>query len=151
MNSPLLQLLVRWLVLALGVMLATKIVPGITCADGSTLFAVVVVLSFLNLILKPLLLLFTLPFIILTMGLGVLVINALLFLFVGEVVRGFQVGGFWSAVGGSLVVSVTSLLVNAFLRRGGPPRGGSPRPGPSPVSSPVARAPRPKPDDVIDI
>jgi len=151
MNSPLLQLLVRWLVLALGVMLATKIIPGITCADGSTLFAVVVLLSFLNLILKPLLLLFTLPFIILTMGLGVLVINALLFLLVGEVVRGFHVNGFWSAVGGSLVVSVTNMLVNAFLRRGGPPRGGSPRTGPVPGQSPAPRAPRPKPDDVIDI
>src|SRR6185295_14747548 len=59
MNSPLLQLLVRWLVLALGVMLATKIIPGIACADGATLIAVVLLLSFLNLILKPLLVLFT--------------------------------------------------------------------------------------------
>jgi putative membrane protein len=155
MNSPLLQLLARWLVLALGVTLATKIVPGISYADGATLFAVVVLLSFFNLILKPLLLLFTLPFIILTMGLGVLVINALLFLFVGEVVRGFQVDGFWSAVGGSLVVSVTNMLANAFLRGGTVRRASPPRPaptdGPASGAGPVARSPRPKPDDVIDI
>jgi len=60
MMSPLLQLFLRWLVIALGVTLATKIVPGITCSDGTTLLAVVVLLSFFNAILKPLLVLFTL-------------------------------------------------------------------------------------------
>src|SRR5688572_4458897 len=102
MHSPLMQLLVRWLVLALGVMLATKIVPGIKCDDGSTLIVVVVLLSFFNAILKPLLVLFTLPFILITMGLGIVVINALLFLLVGELVDGFLVDGFWAALGGSL-------------------------------------------------
>ena len=100
MNSPIKQLLVRWLVLALGVMLATKVVPGISCADGATLVAVVVLLSFFNLILKPLLVLFTLPFILITMGLGIVVINALLFLLVGRLVAGFHVAGFWPAVAG---------------------------------------------------
>ena len=145
MNSPLVQLLFRWVVLALGVMLATKIIPGIACADGTTLVAVVLLLSFLNLILKPLLVLFTLPFIILTMGLGVVVINALLFLFVGELVRGFHVDGFWSALGGALVVSVTNLLVSSFLRRAQ-----QPPPTPPPPSSPPGRGRR-KDDDVIDI
>lgn len=138
MNSPFMQLLVRWLVLALGVMLATKIVPNIRCDDGPTLIAVVLVLSFFNAILKPLLLLFTLPFILVTMGLGVLVINALLFLLVGEIVKGFEVGGFWSAFGGALVVSITNLVVSAFTRGGKRER----RP-------PAER--KPKADDVIDI
>lgn len=132
------QLLVRWLILALGVVLATKIVPGIACEDGATLVAVVLVLSFCNAILKPLLLLFTLPFIILTMGLGVVVINALLFLFVGRLVQGFHVAGFWSAVGGAVVVSVTNLLVSSLVR----PK--------KPVGRAVQPA-KPKPDDVIDI
>jgi putative membrane protein len=110
------QLLVRWLVLALGVMLATKIVPGIKCDNGSTLIVVVVLLSFFNAILKPLLVLFTLPFILITMGLGVVLINALLFLLVGELVSGFLVDGFWSALGGSLVVSVTNLIISAVTR-----------------------------------
>lgn len=114
------QLLVRWVVLALGVMLATKIVPGIVCSDGTTLLAVVVLLSFFNAILKPLLVLFALPFIIVTMGLGVVVINALLFLLVGRLVDGFSVAGFWSAVGGSLVVSITNLLVSSFVRSNKP-------------------------------
>ena len=101
-----------------------------------TLVAVVLLLSFFNAILKPLLVLFTLPFIIVTMGLGVVVINALLFLFVGEIVKGFHVAGFWSALGGSVVVSITNLLVSSLMRGG--------------KTKPPAPPPR-KPDDVIDI
>jgi putative membrane protein len=138
MNSPITQLFLRWLVLALGVMIATKIVPGITCDNGSTLIVVVLLLSFFNAILKPLLVLFTLPFILFTMGLGVVLINALLFLLVGELVNGFLVDGFWSAVGGSLVVSATNLLVSVVTRSGT-------RRAPSP------RDPKSKKDDVIDI
>src|SRR5215207_5645072 len=116
MNSPIAQLFVRWLVVALGVMIATKIVPGIKCDNGSTLIVVVLLLSFFNAILKPLLVLFTLPFILVTMGLGVVLINAVLFLLVGELVNGFLVDGFWSALGGSLVVSVTNLMVSVVTR-----------------------------------
>ena len=137
MNSPITQLLLRWLVLALGVMLATKIVPGIRCDNGQTLIIVVLLLSFFNAILKPLLVLFTLPFILFTMGLGVVVINALLFLLVGRLVNGFLVDGFWSAVGGSLVVSATNLIVSAVTRTGTRP--------------PMAPKDAKKSDDVIDI
>jgi len=138
MNSPFLQLLVRWLVTALGVTLATKLVNGITCDSTETLIVVVLLLSFCNAILKPLLVLFTLPFIIFTLGLGVVVINALLFLFVGRLVEGFHVAGFWPAVWGALVVSITNLLLSGFTR---PP----PPPG---ATTPAAKK---KPDDVIDI
>jgi putative membrane protein len=138
MNSPFAQLLVRWLVLALGVMLATKTVSGIRCDDGSTLAAVVLLLSFFNAILKPLLILFTLPFIVLTMGLGVLVINALLFLLVGRLVEGFHVDGFWPALGGAVVVALTSMLITA-VSRDARPGGRGPKAG------------KPKDDDAIDI
>ena len=134
-NSQFGQLLLRWAILALGVVLATKLVPGIRCDDGATLVAVVLLLSFFNAILKPLLVLFTLPFILLTLGLGVVVINALLFLLVGRLVDGFHVTSFLSAVGGALVVSITNLLVSAFVR-------GSRLP---------VRPAKKKPDDVIDI
>jgi len=138
MRSPLAQLLLRWAVLALGVALATKLVPGIRCDDGAALVAVVVLLSFCNAILKPLLLLFTLPFIVLTMGLGIIVINALLFLFVGRLVDGFHVASFWSAVGGALIVSVTNMVMSNLTKR--PPR--------PPTAPPPSREKR---DDVIDI
>jgi putative membrane protein len=118
--SPFGQLLVRWIVLALGVVIATHIVPGIHCSDTQALVVAVLLLSLFNALLKPVLLLFTLPFIILTMGVGILVINAILFLFVGRLVQGFTVDGFWSALGGSLVLSVTSIVMNGLLRSSAP-------------------------------
>ena len=137
MSSPIVQLLVRWLVLALGVALATKLVPGIRCDDGVTLVIVAILLSFFNSFLKPLLVLFTLPFILVTMGLGMVVINALLFLLAGRLVSGLFVSGFGSAVGGALVVSATHFVINRLARK---------KPGPpSPPGS------REKGDDVIDI
>ena len=139
--SSLTQLLLRWTILAVGVVLATKVIPGISCDDGASLVAVVLLLSFCNAILKPLLVLFTLPFILLTMGLGVIVINALLFLFVGRLVDGFHVQDFWSALGGALIVSITTLLLNAFTRRAAV----------KPTPSPRAPARKAKPDDAIDI
>ena len=139
-KHPFINLLVRWSVLALGVALAARIIPGISYRDGETLLVVVLLLSFFNAILKPLLLLFTLPFILLTLGVGVLVINALLFLWVGKLVKGFEVASFWSALGGALIVSVTNIVMNSLLRS----------------SERKALAPKPpkpptKPDDVIDI
>jgi|ERR1017187_2965252 putative membrane protein len=132
MNSPVAHLLVRWLVLALGVVIATRLVPGIHCSDAGALIAVVVLLSFFNAILRPILVLFTLPFIIVTMGLGIVVINAILFLFVGRLVDGFAVAGFWPAVGGSLVVSVTNFVVNVFMRSSIRRPGGAPKGPPGP-------------------
>jgi len=142
MNSALSQLFLRWAILALGVMLATKLGIGIRCDSGSTLMVVVVLLSFFNAILKPLMVLFTLPFILLTLGLGMVVINALLFLLVARLVDGFYVASFWSAVGGAIVVSITNLVLNLFTR--------GPR-GPSGGFGGSTRPKKEKPADVIDI
>jgi len=102
MNPRLVQLLVHWVVMALGVTLATKLVDGISCDSTATLIVVVLLLNFFNAIIKPVLVLFTLPFIVLTLGLGVVVINALLFMLVGRLVDGFHVAGFWPAVWGGV-------------------------------------------------
>ena len=148
MNPRLVQLLVHWVVMALGVTLATKLVDGISCDSTATLIVVVLLLSFFNAIIKPLLVLFTLPFIVLTLGLGVVVINALLFMFVGRLVDGFHVAGFWPAVWGALVVSVTNLILSGFTRKTAVPRKEAP-----PEEAPPVRAPRvkKKADDVIAI
>ena len=136
MNNAFVNLLVRWLILALGVVLSTKIVKGISYDTEATLAVVVLLLSFFNAVLKPLLLLFTLPFIVLSLGIGIWIINALLFYFVGRLVDGFHVASFGAALFGALIVSVTNLVMSRVLA---PPR---PPPGP----------PRPaKRDDVIDI
>ena len=141
MNNAFVNMLVRWLILALGVTLSTKLVPGISYDTGSTLAVVVVLLSFLNTVLKPLLLLFTLPFIVLSLGIGIWIINAILFYFVGRLVDGFHVATFGAALMGALIVSVTNLLLSRMLN---PPRPPGP-PGPS------GRAGRTRQDDVIDI
>ncbi len=124
----------RWIVLALGVALSARLVPGITYDSGATLLVVVVLLSVFNAILKPLLVFFALPFVMLTLGLGVWLINALLFLAVGELVKGFYVRDFWSALWGALIVSITNVVVSGLLGT---------RPG--------RRPPPSKSDDVIDI
>jgi putative membrane protein len=130
------NLLIRWTILAAGVALSAHIVPGITYDDGVTLMVVVALLSLFNAILKPLLVIFTLPFVVLSLGLGIWVINALLFLWVSHLVSGFKVDGFWAALWGSLIVSLTNMVLSSMLR----------------TRKVAARPPeRPKPDDVIDI
>lgn len=152
MNRAFLNLIIRWLVLALGVTLAEKIVPGIHCEDARTLMVVVVLLSFFNAVLRPLLVLFTLPFIVLTLGLGLVVINALLFLLVSRLVEGFHVDGFWAAFWGAIIVGITNLLLarNTGKPNGGAGgRGGNPSGGGGPVNEPVRKV-RGGPD-VIDV
>ena len=111
--------------------------PGITYDDGVTLLVVVVLLSLFNAILKPLLVIFTLPFVVLSLGLGVWLINALLFLAVSRLVAGFHVRDFWAALWGSLIVSLTNMVLSSLLRTRSAP--------------PVRPPPRPRSDDVIDI
>jgi len=114
---------VRMVVIALGVVIAAHTSNGISYhGPGSfgphgwgTLALVALALSLFNMVLKPLLVVFTLPFVILTFGLGLWVINALLFLLAGAVVPGFEVASFGSALWGSLVVSVVSLMVYLML------------------------------------
>lgn len=142
MNQPFFALLVRWSVLALGVTIATKIIPGIHYDTLGTLVVVVLLLSLFNAVLKPLLVLFSLPFIVLSLGLGVLLINALLFMLVGRLVQGFVVETFWSALGGALIVSLTNLVLSILI-------GKKPRPPGAGGGTPPAR--KAKPDDVIDI
>lgn len=139
MNHPFVNLLVRWMILALGVVLSATLVPGIGYSSGSTLAVVVLLLSLFNAVLKPLLVLFTLPFIMLSLGIGVWLINALLFYFVGKLVDGFQVAGFGSAMLGALIVSVTNLVLSRMLKTAAKPARG---PGPGGAA---------RKDDVIDI
>ena len=134
-RHPWLNLLMRWAILAVGVALSAVIVPGITYDNGVTLLVVVALLSLFNAILKPLLVIFTLPFVVLSLGLGIWFINALLFLAVSKLVTGFYVHDFWSALWGALIVSLTNFLLSGLLR----------------AKVVVRTAPKPKTDDVIDI
>ena len=114
-RQPVLRLLQSWLLLAVGVLMGAAIVPGIAYDTVGTLVLVVVLLSLLNAVLKPLLVLFALPFIVLTMGFGILLINAVLLLLAGQLVPGFDVSGFGSAFLGGLVISLVGLLINVLM------------------------------------
>ncbi len=109
------HLLTKWLLAALAVMLAAYLVPGIMVASFYTALIVAVLLAVVNVIIKPILILLTLPLTILTLGLFTFVINALLFWFVGSVVKGFSVDGFIAAFLGALLVSIVSFIGNKIL------------------------------------
>jgi putative membrane protein len=81
---------------------------------GSALIAALV-LGLVNMLVKPVLVLLTLPITIVTLGLFLIVINALLFWFVGSVLKGFQVNGFWWAVGGAILYSIISGLLTKLI------------------------------------
>jgi putative membrane protein len=104
-----------WLLVALGVLIASHIFAGIRYADTSALVVAVLLLSLCNVFLKPVLMIFALPFIILSFGLGIWMINALLFLLVGNLVDGFAVDSFGYALAGAFVVSMTGFAANLFF------------------------------------
>ena len=105
-------------ILFLGVLAATWLLEPIQVESTTTLLLVALVLALLNMVIKPLLVLFTLPFVIFTMGLGILLINAVLLYMVGQLVPGFVVPTFGIAFLGSLIISVISLVVNMFFTPG---------------------------------
>ena len=105
------MLLLNWLVAAIAVLITSYVLPGVHVAGLVAALVVVVILGLINAVIKPLLILLTLPVNILTMGLFTLVINALLVLLASAIVPGFQVDGFWWAV----LFSVLLTLVNGFF------------------------------------
>ena len=105
-------LITRWILFALAIMLTAWIIPGISISSFISALFVVVIMALINLIVKPILLFVTLPINFLTLGLFTLVINALLFMLAGYLAPGFTVNGFWSALFGSIVLSLISYAIN---------------------------------------
>jgi len=104
------------LVNGLAIFIASQLLTGIHVQNFITALLVALVLGIVNILIKPLLVLLTLPLTILTFGLFSFVINALLVLLVSHLVRGFGVDGFWWALIFSLVISVISSFLNNLLR-----------------------------------
>jgi putative membrane protein len=103
---------VRIFITGVAVFLAVAIVPGIEADSFGAGLAAVLVLTFLNLLLRPILFVLTLPLILLSLGLFLVVLNALLLELTAYLVKGFTVSGFWPAVGGALVISIAVNLLN---------------------------------------
>lgn len=103
-------MILRFLLNGLAVVLTAYILPGVRVEDYWTALIVALVLSIVNLIVKPILVIFTIPITIVTLGLFLLVINALMILLVDYFVDGFAVDGFWWALAFSLILSVFNSL-----------------------------------------
>lgn len=108
------KLLLRWLVNGAVLLIIAFYLPGIEVSGWGAALITAVALGLVNVLLKPLLLLLTLPINILTLGLFTLVINALLFWLVGNVIEGFEVAGFWPAFWGALIMSVVNWIVSSL-------------------------------------
>src|SRR5215831_723392 len=104
----------RLLVTGVAVFLAITIVPGIEASTFSAGLAAVFVLTLLNLLVRPILFVLTLPLIVLSLGLFLIVVNALLLELTAYLVTGFSVTGFWPAVGGSVVISLVTMILNIW-------------------------------------
>lgn len=113
------MLILRWLINAGTLFLLPHLLSGISFASFYAALLVALVLGLINALIRPLLILITLPINLLTLGLFTFVINGLLFWFVASVVKGFSVDGFWTAVLGALLYSVISSVASALLLSGG--------------------------------
>ena len=107
--------LIRVLVNALAIWLATEIVPGIEARSVTTVVVAALVLGLVNAVVRPVLLVLTLPLTLVTLGLFLFVLNAVCLWLTSAVVPGFAVRGVWPAFWGALIVSALSWAVNGFV------------------------------------
>lgn len=106
------RLLIRWVLFALALLFTAWIVPGISFVNFQTALLAAFVMGLINLFIRPIILILTLPLNLLTLGLLTFIINALMFLLVAKLVAGFMVAGFLAALLGSIVLSVISIFIN---------------------------------------
>lgn len=109
----------RVAIVALGLWLATKILPGLQFDTPGYLLGAALLLGIVNAIVRPIAVLLTLPLTLLTLGLFLLVINAAMLGLVALLLAGFHVSGFWTAVGGALIVSLTGWLASGLIGNNG--------------------------------
>ncbi|MGE5561441.1 MAG: phage holin family protein [Chloroflexota bacterium] len=111
------RFLARWLLMSLAVLLLGYILPGVHVASFGAAVVAAAILGIINAFIRPVLMFLAIPIRILTLGLFSLVINALLLMLVSRVVAGFVVDGFFTALVGSLILSVASSIASNLTRR----------------------------------
>ncbi len=109
------KILSKILISARALLLGAHLIPGIVVEGLYVAVIVAIILGVLNLVARPVLVVLTLPITIVSLGLFIFVINALLFWFIASFVEGFSVAGFWTAFLGSLFVSIISAIGNKFV------------------------------------
>jgi putative membrane protein len=108
-------ILLRTLITILGLLLASTIVPGVTIEGGGTFLLAAILLGLANSFVRPVAILLTLPITLVTLGLFLFVLNAAMFGLVAAMLDGFAVSGFWSALIGSLIVSITGTVASWYI------------------------------------
>ncbi|HVJ11701.1 MAG TPA: phage holin family protein [Burkholderiales bacterium] len=109
------RLLLVWLINALALIAVAYLMPGVSVSTFGAALIAALVLGLINAVVRPILVLLTLPVTLLTLGLFIFVLNGLLFWMVGTWLEGFEVAGFWSAVFGAILFSVVSWLLSALV------------------------------------
>src|SRR4051794_15931759 len=110
-----LRILVVWLINAVALAAVAYLMPSVSIDSAGAALAAALVLGLVNTLVRPVLVLLTLPVTVLTLGLFIFVINGLLFWAVGSFVSGFHVAGFWSGVVGAIIFSVISWALSALV------------------------------------
>ena len=106
---------IRWLILTAAIMLTSYLLDGIQVSGFFSALLAAAILSVLNVFLRPILIILTLPINILSLGLFTFVINAILLMMVSGVIPGFNVTGFWPALFGSLLISIVNAVLGSFI------------------------------------
>jgi putative membrane protein len=110
---------IRFVITGVAVFLAAQVIPGIELETMGAGIAAAIILALLNALVRPILYLFSLPLIVLTLGLFMIAINALLLHLVSALVKGFHVTGFWTSFWGAVVISVVSTILNLWVSEQG--------------------------------
>ena len=108
--------MLKWLLMAASVAVAAHIIPGVTLSSFFSALFVALFLGIVNTLIRPVLILVTLPINIITLGLFTFVINAAIVLLASSVIKGFEVSGFWTAMLFSVVLSVVNYVLHWFFR-----------------------------------
>jgi len=107
--------LVRTLVSALGLWIASALISGLTFRDNATLLLAALLLGMVNAVVRPVFVLLTLPITVLTLGGFLLVVNAAMLGLVAALLDGFRIDGYWAALGGGILVSLTSWVASWYV------------------------------------
>jgi putative membrane protein len=116
------HLILVWLINTVSLIAVAYLMPGVVVQSLFTALIAAMVLGFVNTLIRPVLILLTLPATILTLGLFIFVINGLLFWLVGSFIQGFMVQGFWAGFFGAIVYSLISWLLSALILKPASPR-----------------------------
>jgi putative membrane protein len=118
MLTGLYAFLVHWAVMTLLLWITSHVFKGVTYSSAGALWVAALLLGLVNAVVRPILIVLTLPLTIVTLGLFLLVINALMLMLVSALVKGFKVNGFWTALFASLFIAILSIVLNAILYPG---------------------------------